>query len=148
MWLVYFAASDSDQPVHTWSQAIESEAKSEEKGNALILAIPIPLRLRLQFRLLFFNLHCGTKRSIRFRFRRQCEPALSNSWARKTSVSYKITDIVSGYEWLSCKGRPGVYSEQADNSSLDSRPSCSKERMSSSSGQVAIRHIKCIGSST
>ena len=48
-WLVDFSAcaSDSDQPVHTWSQATESE----EKANVLILAIPIPSSLWLRFRL-------------------------------------------------------------------------------------------------
>ena len=75
MWLVdsSVCASDPDQPIHTWSQAAELEAESEEKGNVLILAIPIPSSLRLWFRLRFL-IHTGTEGFLRFRFRRQCEP--------------------------------------------------------------------------
>lgn len=72
--------SDSDQPAHTWLQVTESEVKSEEKGNFLILAIPIPSSLQLQFFFSFF-IYTGTEGSLHFqlRLRFQCksEPALS-----------------------------------------------------------------------
>ena len=70
MWLVDSSAcaSDSDQPVHTWSQAMESE----EKGNVLIFAILIPSSLQLQFHF-HLVIHTGTKGSFRFHFQFQID---------------------------------------------------------------------------
>ena len=65
-WLVDFSAcaSDSDQPVHTWSQATESE----EKANVLILAIPSSFELMIAIPSPFF-IHTGTEGYLHFRFR-------------------------------------------------------------------------------